>query len=91
MLHHSFFCSVLPSEVLSGSSQLLLQCAALGSPHSFFRSVLPSEVLSGLLQLLLQCAALWLCLVAQWSDEKNFIKIITIGKRDITAAIGERV
>ena len=65
---HSFLCSVLTSEVLSSSSQLLLQCAALCGPHSFFCSVLPSKVLTASSavcyslrssQLLLQCAALW--------------------------------
>ena len=41
-VHHSFFCSVLPSEVLSGSSQLLLQCVALRGPQWFITA--PSAV-----------------------------------------------
>ena len=40
MVPQSFSCSVMPSDVLSGSSQLLLQCATV-VPQRFFCSVLP--------------------------------------------------
>ena len=64
----SFLCSVLTSEVVSSSSQLLLQSATLWGLHSFFCRVLPSEVFTASSaecyplrssQLLLQSATLW--------------------------------